>query len=192
MDIQASSGRILHFDAECRPLTFWVPDQPTTDLTAISSAWADDIDGTMQTDTMGPRWTERAYKKMLANFVKRWNEADIVTGHYVLKFDIPLFNSALIEMDMPILTEKLVSDTKIHLAKYQFLPKTQEHVSGMMRTMNPKEHMTQENWREANRLTPNGIAETRRRVEGDVRQHYQMRQELINRGLLKKPVVWRP
>jgi hypothetical protein len=192
LDITTSPGRILHFDAECRPLTFWVPDQPTTDITAISSAWADDIDGTIKTVTMGPRWTERSYKQMLKQFVERYNEASIVTGHYILRFDIPLFNSALIEMGMPVLEEKLVSDTKIHLAKYQFLPKTQEHVSGMMRTMNPKEHMTQEDWREANRLTPKGITETRRRVEGDVRQHYQMRAELISRGLLKAPSIWRP
>lgn len=192
MDIKTIGGRVLHFDCEARPLSFWYETQPTTDLTAIASAWADDIEGTLHTDLMGPTWTERKYKKMLQCFVERYNEADVVTAHYGIKFDLPLINGALIEMGMPILTEKYISDTKQHIVKYGFIPKTQEHVSGMMRTMNPKEHMTQADWRRANRLTPQGMEETRRRVEGDVKQHYEMRQELIKRGLLSPPVLWTP
>jgi hypothetical protein len=186
------STKILHFDCEARPLSFWYETQPTTDITAISTAWADDIDGSISTDLMGPAWSDAAYKKMLKNFVARYNESDIVTAHYGIRFDLPLINGALIEMGLPILLPKLISDTKQHLVKYAFIPKTQEFVSGMMRTLYPKEHMTQEEWRRANRLTKEGIAETKRRVEGDVHQHYEMRQALLERGLLKKPTLWRP
>ena len=184
--------KILHFDCEARPLSFWYETQPTTDITAISTAWAHDIDGTIHTDLMGPAWSEGAYKKMLINFVKRYEEADIVTAHYGIKYDLPLINGALIEMGLPYLTEKLISDTKQHLVKYSFIPKTQEFVSGMMRSMYPKEHMTQEQWRRANRLTKEGIVETKRRVEGDIHQHYEMRMSLLEKNMLKKPTLWRP
>ncbi len=181
-------GRTLHFDCEARPLSFWVPDQPTTEITAICSAWADDIEGTIHTCLLG----ETSMKDMLAYFVERYNEATMVTGHYIIRFDLPLVNAALVENGMETLTEKMASDTKQHLIKYRFLPKTQEHLSDMMGTVRDKEHMKQSEWREANRLTPAGLAETRRRVEGDVRQHYELRAELIRRNLLKPPSLWRP
>lgn len=179
---------VLHFDCEARPLSFWQPDQPTTEITAISSAFADDIEGTLHTCLLG----ECEPREMLEYFVTRYNEASVVTAHYGIKYDLPLINGALIEYGMSPLSEKMVSDTKQDLVKYQFIPKTQEHLSQMMGTLNAKEYMTQQDWRTANRLTPEGLAETKRRVEGDVRQHYELRTELIKRGLLRAPRLWRP
>ena len=62
----------------------------------------------------------------------------------------------------------------------------------MMEIPAPKVHMTQAMWREANRLTPEGLRFTEQRVAGDVRQHMQMRLALLKRGLLKSAKVWRP
>jgi len=36
-----SKQRILDFDIENRPLSYWIPDQPTAEITAIAWAWAD-------------------------------------------------------------------------------------------------------------------------------------------------------
>jgi hypothetical protein len=187
-DVPTKPGRVLHFDCEARPLSFWQPDQPTTEITAISSAWADDIAGTIETSLLG----EHTQQEMLAAIVARWNEATVVTAHYGLRYDAPLINGALIEYNMGTLEPKLFSDTKEHLVKFKFIPKTQEHLSDMMGTFQTKEHMRQSQWREANRLTTEGLQETRRRVEGDIYQHYELRQELLKRGLLGPPTLWTP
>lgn len=52
--------------------------------------------------------------------------------------------------------------------------------------------MSQPAWREANRLTPDGVALTKKRVIDDVVQHRALRAKLIERGVLKPPSVWRP
>ena len=41
------------------------------------------------------------------------------------------------------------------------------------------------------RLTPEGLAEVRRRVVGDVQQHIEMRAELLRLGYLAPPKVWK-
>jgi len=53
-------------------------------------------------------------------------------------------------------------------------------------------NLGQTDWREANRLTPEGIDKTRRRCVGDVKQHIALRRELLKRDWLKAPRVWRP
>jgi len=52
--------------------------------------------------------------------------------------------------------------------------------------------MTQAKWRSGNRLEPLGIEEVVERVVGDVRQHAEMREWLLERGLLRPPKVWYP
>ena len=51
----------------------------------------------------------------------------------------------------------------------------------------PKVQMDQKKWREANRLTPEGIALTKERVVGDVIQHMELRNALIELGWLDPP-----
>jgi hypothetical protein len=51
--------------------------------------------------------------------------------------------------------------------------------------------MNQSKWREANRLTPEGLKEVRQRVTGDVIQHIEMRQKLLDGGYLAPATVWR-
>ena len=63
---------------------------------------------------------------MLVGFRKMYDEADMVTGHYILRHDLPILNSAYIENGLPPLDAKLVQDTKVHLLNWKDLPKTQE------------------------------------------------------------------
>lgn len=183
--------RILDFDIENRPLSYWYDGRCTAEVTAIAAKWVDSdekpwlgmIDATINANDVG--W-------MLSGFRHLYEQADIVTGHYILKHDLPIINGALIEYGLPMLGPKLVSDTRVHLARFSEIPKTQENLGYLMRLEARKEHMTQGDWREANRLTPEGIAETRRRVVGDVEQHVELRAALIRRGLLGAPRWWNP
>lgn len=179
--------RWLDFDIENRPLSYWIPDRPTAEVTAIAAAFAD-----KPKDIKVWLLGRDDPFDMLNEFVAMYDEADGVTGHYILMHDLPILNSALIEMGFPPLGPKLVQDTKVHLVTWKDTPKTQEHLSDMLGVRAPKVHMTQAKWREANRLTPEGLALTEKRVAGDVKQHMQLRKALLAERLLSRPTVWRP
>jgi hypothetical protein len=68
---------------------------------------------------------------------------------------------------------------------------SQESLGAMFRLDHQKVVMNQSKWRAANRLTPEGLAEVRHRVTGDVKQHMQLRRELLEHGYLAPPKMWR-
>jgi hypothetical protein len=116
----------------------------------------------------------------------------MVTGHYLRKHDLPMLSGALLEFGLGTLTPKLCSDTCLDLVKHKDLSGSQEALAGMYGLPRHKHHMSQPQWREANRLTPKGLRETRKRVADDVRQHKLLRERLVAAGALKAPRVWVP
>lgn len=201
----AGGARVLDFDIENRPLSYWVPDKPTAEITSIASCWTDDIGsvevvllappcihcGSDACREMGPDIVSQ--REMLRRFVERYNEADIVTGHYIRKHDLPIINGSLLEYGLPILQPKLTSDTKLDMVKKGDIPATQEF---LLETLDipgvRKFHMSQTKWRESNRLTPKGLKDTYDRVSSDVVGHALMRAEMLKRGLIAGPSLWEP
>jgi hypothetical protein len=199
----AGNGRTLHFDIENRPLSYWVPDRPTAEITAIASCWADDpesLDVLLLTvpcrhhgwDCPDMDQSEVSSTVMLEAFAYRYNMADMVSGHYIRKHDLPIINGALMEQNLPLLTEKLTSDTKLDMVKKADIPATQEFLLDTLDIPLKKFHMSQTKWREANRLTAKGLEETYARVASDVLGHIQLRAEMLNRNMLGAPRMWRP
>ncbi|MCC6311350.1 MAG: hypothetical protein IT345_10590 [Trueperaceae bacterium] len=189
---------MLDFDIENRPLSYWVPDRPTAEITAIASCWVDDP-SSMQVDLLG----ELPGHELLHRFLVRYNQADLVTGHYIRKHDLPIINGALYELSgseqyMGLLGPKLTCDTKLDMFKKADVPATQEFLLDTLQVTSEdgvpfeKYHMSQTQWREANRLTPRGLAETRARVESDVRAHIALRAKMLKLGMLRGPRVWNP
>lgn len=178
-------ARVLDFDLENRPLSYLGSDFTTAEVTAIAWAWVG-----------SPRVTVRLLgeyplREILREFVAAFAEADLVTGHYITGHDLPMLNGALMECRMPTLPPKMVSDTKTHLVRSKGLSMSQESLGAMFRLDHAKVQMNQNKWREANRLTAKGLAEVRKRVVGDVRQHMALRQELLAAGYLGPPRLWR-
>lgn len=200
MPHRISGAKILDFDIENRPLSYWIPDRPSAEITAIAWSWIGEshvqcaLLGTKEDFSRSSEGIDvfACVADILESFVQTYDEADIVTGHYITRHDLPIINGALIEDGLPILKQKLASDTKTDLVKRQDLPATQEALAAYLEIKAPKVQMTQADWRDANRLTATGLARTYKRVVGDVRQHKQMRAELIARGLIRGPKVWRP
>lgn len=181
--------KILDFDIENRPITYWTDRRPSAEITAIASCWLDDATS-MKVDVLNV--FVDSYEYMLARFVARYNEADMVTGHNIRKHDLPIINGALVELGMAPLQPKVTSDTYLDFVKHGDISVAQESLAGLMDIAMAKVHMTQNDWREANRLTELGIAKTKKRATMDVLQHMYMREELLKRGLLKSPKTWSP
>lgn len=178
--------RVLDFDCEARPLHWISGDYVSKEITAIAWAWCDRPEQ-VSCYLLG----EVDPITMLMAFRAAYDTADMVTGHFIRGYDLPMVNGALTEYQLPTLGDKLSQDTKIDLVRRQGLSGSQENIGTMLKLNHPKVKMDQAKWRDANRLTPEGMALTRERVTGDVRQHIEMRRRLIDLGYLAAPVVWR-
>jgi hypothetical protein len=179
--------RILDFDIENRPLAYLGDDYTTAEITAIAWCWVGQPT-TLTSRVLG----DVKPRSMLADFVGAYDEADVVTGHYIRAHDLPVINGALMELGLPPLDQKMTSDTKLDLVSRKHLSASQENLCAMFGIPAPKAHMNNAEWREANRLTKRGRALTRKRAEDDVTQHMALRAALIERGLLGAPRAWRP
>jgi len=182
--------RILDFDIETRLVGFYEAGRfkpKGSEPTAIAASWVgeDEVQVWLQ-----PEYT---VEEMLLYFNELYEQADVVTGHYIRKFDLPILNAALFENGIPLLDPlKLVSDTKTDLKQFEGLSKSQENLAELLELAESKYKMNDVRWRRATRLTPEGIKETRNRVTQDVVQHKQLRAALIDAGVLNPPTLWKP
>ena len=151
--------RILDFDVEARPLHWISGDYVSKEITAIAWAWIGEA-APASCYLLG----ESDPVEMLWAFLNAWRSADIVTGHYIRGYDVPMVMGALTEYGLPTLEDKLTQDTKLDLVKRQGLSGSQENLGAMLRLEHSKVHMDQTRWRAANRLTPEGLAAVRERV----------------------------
>jgi len=179
-----SKFKILDFDIECRPLSWYGGDWVTKEVTAICAQWIGDKKPSL--------WLlgEVSPEEMFSGFLELYNEAGMVTGHYIRGFDLPVLNGAITEVGFAPLQSKLTQDTKLDLIKRQGLSGSQENLASMFGLENDKIGMTQEDWRQANRLTKIGLEKVKERVVGDVKQHIEMRQKLLDLSMLGPPRVW--
>ena len=188
---------ILDFDLENRPLSYLGYDWTSAEITGIAWSWvgADEVECLLlQKNGRFMDNAGRTYKaeRALTMFRELLLSADIVTGHYIRKHDLPLFNSALIEYGLPPLRSMLVQDTQADMVRRKDLSASQENLADMFGLPEAKHHMTMAEWRRANRLQKEGMEATRKRVVDDVIQHKALRAEMVRRQLLKAPRKWSP
>lgn len=184
--VRSRPMRVLDFDCEARPLHWISGDYVSKEVTAIAWAWCDEPEN-VTAYLLG----ETDPRTMLSAFREAYDAADMVTGHFIRGYDLPMINGALTEYKLPSLGDKLSQDTKIDLIRRQGLSGSQENLGVMLGLDHGKVKMDQAKWRAANRLQPEGLAHVRERVIGDVQQHIEMRRRLLELGYLAAPRVWR-
>lgn len=198
LDWTGRGARILDFDIETRPLSFLGNDYTTDEVTAIAAGWADSkrisvwcLGFRCQHPGCGEVHNGVSNEEMLEGFRALYDKADMVTGHFILGFDLPKLNGQYLEFGLEPLHDKMVHDTKVHLKKRNGLSVSQENLALTLGIEAPKVQMDTPKWREANRLSRKGLKLTHTRVRGDVYQHKQMREELLRRRWLKPPQMWK-
>jgi hypothetical protein len=200
---EAKPLKILDFDLENRPLAYLGGDYTTAEVTSVAWGWVVDgrLKGKVQCALLGvPCYHPgcMAYhigeplKDVILAFAAAYHEADLVTGHFIRGHDLPVIDGMLLELGYPPLEEKLCQDTKQELKDSKYISLSQESLAAMLDVPAPKIHMNQRKWRTANRLEPEGLELTRQRAVGDVVQHIQMRERLLELKWLKDPKVWDP
>jgi len=188
-------ARILDFDIEVRPMAFYGGDFTTGQPTAIAWKFIGEFSG-VECRLIGESFdTRRVFDEeiaMLEAFRAAYDQADIVTGHYVRGFDLPTLNGRMMRHGLPLLGTKLVQDTKGDLGRATKMSKSQENLGAMFELKHPKVPMNTTLWEVGNALVPEGIEATRRRVIGDVEQHIELRATMLRRGYLGAPRAWSP
>lgn len=182
--------RILDFDIETRRIGFHDGGKFSPsgcEPVIIAASWS----GKQRVEwrSLNPLWDEGDARAMLEWFVGLWDEADAVTGHYIRKFDLPIINGCLFEWGYKPLSPKRVIDTHGDIPRVGGLSKSQENLSEMFKIGSKKFHMNDTLWRAVARLTPYGLAEARKRVVDDVKQHDELR-ERLSHDWLKASKVW--
>lgn len=188
MLIKTGEPLILGFDIENMPLTYYAPDYPTARVTAIGMQLGKKIHVCILDPING---TGCSPEDMAEHFLTAYEDATLVTGHYIRKHDLPHLNAMMFELGFPALEPKLTSDTKDDIFNWKGIPKNLEYLAAQLEVKTPKKHMTQRDWREANKFTPDGLAATTERVKKDVISQLQLRDKLIAGGWLGQPLEWR-
>ena len=190
MNIGFDAPRVLTFDFEARPIAFYGGDYVTKQITAVASAYIDDPVGTLEDRVLTK--DARSFRRMLKHIVARFEEADVLVGHYIRGFDLPLLNANLFHEGLPLLGRLEAIDTKGGLPKMHGISKSMENLGATLGLHNEKVQMNTEKWWQANTLTLDGIEEARTRVRGDVLENAELFGELLSRGALAAPKVWDP
>ena len=179
------SLKILDLDIENRPISYAGKDFTFADVTVIACSWI----GKKKVHV----WMqgEVTDQEMLLGFKEHYDRADIVTGHYLRDHDLPIINGALLYFGLETLKPKLASCTLRDLRPtVSGISKAQESLAAMYGLPQGKYHMNQIAWKKANRLEPEGLKLSRKRVTDDIIQHKSIRERLIKDGKLDGPKLW--
>ena len=180
--------RILDFDTESVTVG-WTAWEVGSMVTAWAAAWITDNRG-IWVSCPDPNDRE-ALINTWENFLVLYNQADIVTGHNIRRHDLPRLNATLVELGLPSLGPKLTQDT-LTLQRMTGIRKSQKSLAEMLGVVSPKVGVSDAEWRGYHMGDPAMLQIVQQRVMGDVVQHVQLRQKLLEQGLLAPPKMWTP
>ena len=189
---------IRDFDFESKPLWFWW-DKPTAVLTSLS--YMDTVGDALDHDSMrtevAPLDTKAEYMEWLAHVYDVLTTPDILTGHNIDRFDLPLFQAQLMRYGMPSLPALTTQDT-MRLPKKRDMSASQESLINYksLDLRCPigmpiyKDHLSIPQWEEAAMGWDDTVLIER--PSSDVHGHAHLREKLIELGYLATPRLWKP
>lgn len=196
-----TEGRLLlvrDFDFESKPLWFWY-EKPTAVLTSIS--FMDSVGGKPDHDSMttevAPLDTRAEYGAWLRHITKVLTTADVLTGHNIDRFDLPLFQAQLLRLGLPALPKLITQDT-MRLVKKRDASVSQESLINYiaLKATCPigmpiyKHHLSIPEWEDAAMGWNDEVLIER--PMSDVHGHVHLREVLIEKGYLAPPRAWSP
>jgi hypothetical protein len=191
--METRPARILDFDIETRRIGFHDAGRFAPggcEPIAVAWKWVDD--GALEVRALPERWSHYQLHKLVTPLFEAMAQADIVTGHYIRKFDLPILAGVALELGIEMPAPLLTVDTKLDLQNVAGLSQSQENLGELLGLEASKFHMNDHRWREAARLTKAGMDAARERVVDDVIQHAQLYHVLTTEGRLGPPVEWKP
>jgi DNA polymerase elongation subunit (family B) len=190
--------RILDFDFESKPLWFWW-DKPTAVITAVSHM--ESVGGVPNHDslttTVAPHDSREAYAEWIAAVAAVLTGADLLTGHNIDRFDLPLLQAQLMRCGLPSLPPLQTQDT-MRLPKKRDMSASQESLINYaaLKAVCPigmpiyKHHLSIPEWEDSAMGWNNDLLIER--PMSDVHGHVHLREVLIEKGYLSPARAWKP
>lgn len=174
---------MLDFDCEARATGYGDPEWVPQEVTCIAWSWVGE-------DTVDTKVRAEGPFEMLATFRRLFDDADMVIGHNIRKFDLPLLNAEMLRHELPALTAKTTHDTLRDLVRTKGMKRDQENLGKHFVLDVEKQHMAWQDWQDA--YDEPGWSGVRSRAASDVLMHKQMWDDMRRKGWLKSPRTWRP
>jgi hypothetical protein len=176
---------IVYFDMEAQPGHWIGGDYVSKLVTAVAWAHGDK-------DPLVLTHYDSSLEQMASALAWHLERADIVVGHYIRAFDLPLLNGALLRAGAQPLPRILTVDTKLDLLKAHGRSKSQENLGASLGLENPKVKLSLTDWEGFNTLDPRYKDEGIERVIGDVKQNRELHRKLVDLGWIGPPRAWEP
>ena len=182
--------RILDFDIETVAAGFADPDWVPQKVTCVAWSWVGS--DKVESRVCGPagifgKPAKRA--QMLKPFLRELEKADVVTGHNIVRFDLPVLNAEVMRLRLPVLGAVRVQDT-MRLARSKGFKKGQDVLGRLFRLEEQKLSLNWQDWQDA--YDEPGWPTIRRRAESDVAMHKELRVALKRLDYVRPPQWWRP
>lgn len=180
--------RVLDFDIETVAAGFadpqWVPNRTI----CWAYCWVGEKEAKVSALPVADFYNHEARAAFLRPLFDIIAEADVLTGHNIVRFDLPVLNAECMLLGLPTIGAKLVQDT-IKLPKSKGFKKGQDNMSHALGVKEEKLPLSWAQW-EAAYAEPD-LATVKERCASDVLMHIQMREKMRQVGLLGPPRMWR-
>jgi DNA polymerase elongation subunit (family B) len=187
--VRTVEHRVLDFDVETVAAGFADPDWVPQKITCVAWSWIDEPH--IESGVCGPLGlfgNPALRQKMLIPLLDAIREADMVTGHNIERFDLPVINAECMRLDLTPLDGVLVQDT-MRVYRSKGFKKGQDNLGTLYGAHGDKLALTWQQWQDA--YDEKDWATIRERAESDVLMHVELRDLMIARGVLKPPRIWR-
>jgi hypothetical protein len=192
-------GYVIDFDFESKPAWFWW-DKPTALITSVSymAVLGGKPDHDTLTTAVANMSSREAYLDFIEGIAGVLQSADVLTGHNIDKFDLPLLQAQLIRLGRKGLPAMMTQDT-MRLPKRRDMSASQESLINYvgLRATCPigmpiyKHHLSIPEWEDAALGWDDGTT-LRERPSSDVHGHVHLREVLLEKGYLAAPRLWKP
>lgn len=182
--------RTLDIDLETVAAGYADPNWVPNIVTAWACSWTDS-DAVEFNALPVAKLHDTAFRaRFLEPLVRRIRQASVLTGHNIIRFDLPVLNAELMRLGMENLGSVLVQDTIRLPVKTRGFKKGQDNIATLLGVREPKKALNWQEWQNA--YAEPDLATVKERVVGDVEQHKQLRLRMRERGWLCAPRVWTP
>ena len=187
--LRTPEARVLDFDIETIAAGFadpqWVPQK----ITCVAWSWVDEEEVQSRVCTpLGLFGKPELRAEMLRPLMEAINEADVLTGHNIYRFDLPVVNSECMRLGLDPVPEIKVQDT-MRVLRSKGFKKGQDNIGRLLKLQEEKMPLDWQAWQDA--YDEDGWGTVRARAESDITMHKQMRLRMIERGWLKPMITWR-
>ena len=188
--VRSREPRILDFDLETIAAGFADPNWVPQKITCVAWSWIGEEE--VHVRVCGPAGLFGKPQKrasMLIPFLAELEKADMVTGHNILRFDLPILQAECLRLNLPPLGRMRVQDT-MRIVRTKGFKKGQDNLEALLKSKQQKLALNWQQWQDA--YDEYDWSTIKERAVTDVQGHKEIRAEMLKREWLKPPVEWRP